>query len=477
MRRTCTVYVVAALCAIPLAAAVARGQGFLLPAAGSIHQSMGGASTAAPIDANGAGLWNPAALSGLPESEFALDSAFLIPRFYVGSTSPRGGAGSTRSDSGVASIPAAALVYRFADMPRLTVGMASAITGGGSVNFPGDPTNPVFAPKFPAAPAPGGITLGPSYSNFSNLQVMNNFAFQVTDRLAVGAGPVVNMIMASFDPAFFAAPDDANGDGVMTFPSATHTRPFWGIGFKAGIFYRLNERFDVGFGYGSPQWIENMVFHSRDEIGNPRTLVLPVRLPAYYSWGVAFKGIEKLLLALDFRFIDYKNSTPFGPAPAAGGLAWNNVFAVATGVQYEFSERFSARVGYSYNTPPIPTNATLFNVQGPSILQHVISTGFTVRVAENMSTSLAYSYGAFASITGSPLQLPGGTSTLSAQIHNIMLTTTVKFGSPRRRPEAGTSSITDTSTATAPAVGLSNTDAGSTLPPTNRGKPTPQAGT
>ena len=39
--------------------------GFILTGVGPVNRSMGGASTAAPIDATGALYWNPASISGL----------------------------------------------------------------------------------------------------------------------------------------------------------------------------------------------------------------------------------------------------------------------------------------------------------------------------------------------------------------------------------------------------------------------------
>ena len=44
------------------------GQGFVLPGVGPINRSMGGAATAAPLDAVGAIHWNPATISGLSQS-------------------------------------------------------------------------------------------------------------------------------------------------------------------------------------------------------------------------------------------------------------------------------------------------------------------------------------------------------------------------------------------------------------------------
>jgi long-chain fatty acid transport protein len=415
----------------------ARAQGIYFPAVGAVNQSMGGASTAAPVDALGAMLWNPAATSGLEQSEVDISSAFLIPNINVSSSSPFGGAGTTHSDSGLAAAANTALLMRFCDNPRLTLGMASYYAGAGGVNFPGDPSNPIFAPKFPAI-GPGGTVLGPSYGNAVILQTVATFAVQVTDRLSIGAAPVLDAVLASFDPAFFAPP---SGVGLLTFPSATGGRAYWGGGFKVGVFYHLLPSVDVGFGYTSPQWIENLVWNARDAAGNPLTIVLPFSLPAIYSAGIGIKPTEKLLIAADCRFIDNVNSTPFGLAPAAGGLGWLEQLSAAVGIQYQFSPQLSGRIGYSYNTPTFPGTFSLFNVQAPAITQHVVSAGITARISDNVSASLAYAYFVRNTVSGSAFQIPGGGVSISSDIHSIFLTMTVKFGTPSRKSESASTPI------------------------------------
>ena len=56
------------------------------------------------------------------------------------------------------------------------------------------------------------------------------------------------------------------------------------------------------------------------------------QIPAIYSWGVAYKGLPRTLIDVDFRYIDYANSELFGQKLADGGLGWRSVFAVAAGI-------------------------------------------------------------------------------------------------------------------------------------------------
>jgi long-chain fatty acid transport protein len=250
----------------------------------------------------------------------------------------------------------------------------------------------------------------------------------VTDRLVVGVGPTVDLTLQSFDPAFFAPPNDANGDGVGTFPSATHYRPFWGGGFRAGLVYSLTDTLDVGFGYTSPQWLETWKFYARDELGNPQTLFLKASLPAIYSWGVSYRPMERLILSTDLRYFDYKNTDLFGTAIRDGGLGWRSVFAVAVGGRYWLTERLAVQAGYQYNTDPVPSPGTLFNIQAPAITQNLIAFGATAVLTESLALSLGYSYAFENSVTGTVREVPGANIRLSAAAHTLLFNLQVKFG-------------------------------------------------
>jgi len=68
------------------------------------------------------------------------------------------------------------------------------------------------------------------------------------------------------------------------------------------------------------------------------------------SVGTSYVGIEKLLVALDLRFVDYRNTNGFRNAGydavgALRGLGWQNVFSLALGGQYSMSEGLSLRAG------------------------------------------------------------------------------------------------------------------------------------
>lgn len=403
-----------------------QAQGLYLAGGGAAHLSMGGTSTAAPVDAIGALYWNPAAIGRLGRSEVAVGGAFLFPEIGVESTAPgplRLRSGRTRSDSGVGIASSLGVVYQADDGGPLTYGMGLNTLGGGGVNFPGDPGNPILS-----GIGPLGNVQGPIAASLTLLQLTPTAAYRVTDRLTVGFGPTVSIAVTSFDPAFFAPPDDANGDGVGTFPTGSHSRPFWGGGVRAGFVYSATDRIDLGFGYTSPQWFETWKYYARNELGQPRTLTLNASLPAIYSWGIAYRPTDRLQLAVDLRYFDYANTELFGTPIVDGGLGWKGVLAAAAGARYQVTDRAAVSAGYVYNDNPIPSVGSLFNVQAPAITQHTIALGATVNLTDRLATSIGYAYGFQNTLTGPVREATGVGVQLDSEVHMLTFTMQFRFG-------------------------------------------------
>ena len=106
---------------------------------------------------------------------------------------------------------------------------------------------------------------------------------------------------------------------------------------------------------------------------------------------------------------------------------------MALGAQYQLTDTISLRAGYSYNQNPISNAQSSFNVASPTILEHAVYLGFSYRVSDALSLSMAYWHGFENSIDG-PFNGPTGPvpntsvrSTVSAD--SLIVGTTVQFGS------------------------------------------------
>ena len=411
--------------------------GVLFTGAGAVNRSMGGASTAAPIDASGALFWNPATTSGLSGSSIDFGVEALYPQTRLSSSygansfapgfPPTALSGSDRGDDGVFALPSMALVYR-PDDSIFTYGFGVFTVGGFGTNYRADNGNPILSPNL----IPFGVGLGSLYTSFEAIQLTPTISVQVTDRLSIGGGPTLALAQLEADPLFLASPNP-NG----TYPPGTHTRMSWGGGFQIGAFYKLDGGWNLGLSYKSTQWLEGFHYQTQDNLGNPRDVSYTFNLPSVVSFGVGYTGIERWTFAADFRYIDYGSTegfdrSGFTSTGSVAGLGWRSIFALSLGAQYQISDSWSVRAGYSYNQDPISSAQSSFNVGSPITLEHTVYMGFSYRVSDALSLSLAYFHGFENSVDG-PFNSPFGPvpnttvrNTLSAD--SVILGATVRFG-------------------------------------------------
>ena len=379
---------------------------------------MGGAATAAPIDSTVL-LWNPASIGGLPTSELAIGLELLLPTEQLSSSIAPGAlgggfppvelSGATSGEPGVMPIPSMAWVHKAKDS-RWTYGLGMFGIAGFSSNYPASLTNPVLLPQNNQAGGVGG--LGHVAANAQYFQIVPTCCYAVTDKLSFGFGPTVTLGRLEADPLSFAAPDDSDGSMVPRYPAGCATRYAWGGGFQAGVYYVTDACWQFGFSFKSPQWFEPYRFNTTTEVGLPRQDSVHFDYPMILSLGTAYTGFQNWLLACDVRYFDYHNTAGFGdpagfsPSGAVTGLGWQSILSVHLGAQYQATQRLSLRMGYAFNDNPIGSEAVFFNAASPLISQHLVSTGMSYGVTEQVILSLAYIHG-FENTVSGPIQFPG----------------------------------------------------------------------
>ena len=411
-------------------------QGVIAPGAGPINRSVAGASTAAPFDF-GSSYWNPATISFLDREEALIGTELIVPSIhYSASLKARSIAGlfprenrygTSRSDSGVPTNLAAGASFKIDPDSPLTMGILISGLVGGNVNYAGSYTTPTLAPRQP----PNYFGVGPVYSNLALISVKPMASYLIGDKLSLAIAPVITTGTAQLNPAFFA-PGPPDEFGIPTFPSATNARPFWGGGFELGTMYEMNDSWNLGFSYKSPVWQEKWSYNSSDPDYSPRTIDVQADLPSIYSWGVAYKGIERLLVDVDMRYFDYANAPLWGDSVQSGGLAWKSIFAVAVGGQYQVSDRLSVRGGYLFNQNPLDEARTLFYIQVPAFIQHSLSLGASFRINDNILLNVGWVHSFRNEIEGPIAQIPGTSARMDAQIDSILAGLTIQYGGKRK---------------------------------------------
>lgn len=389
-----------------IATSYSFGQGIFLRAAGAVNESMGGAGTAAPLDGMGALQWNPAGISMLENNEVSFGMGLVLPSCSMTLASPWG-SDTADGEPGAVPTPSAAMIYRPNPCSRWTYGFAMNAFGGAKLaySYLGELEAPT--PIGPQSPLAG---LGTLNSDIYLLQMLPTASYKISDNLSVGGGVNVCMAQVLCDPLFVSATPEGY---VSPYPSGTSSRYAWGAGFQLGVYYRPNDCWSFGFMYKSPTWMEPFRYHTievkEDGTKEAGLRKLHLNVPEVMSFGIAYTGFNKTLIAIDFRRFGFND---------AGGdyvkMGWKNLFGLNIGIQREINERLTLRCGYAYNDCPYESPYALANSATPLITQHVLFMGGTMKITPQVELTLAYSHAFKNSVTG--------------PIGNTVLTTSSEIG-------------------------------------------------
>jgi len=390
--------------------ALAQGQGILLPWAGSVNQSMGGAGTALPQDAISAVYWNPAAMANMESSELSTSLGMLFPVLETESSVGFGAiSGSSKGNAGFANLPYVGWVQKLPN-PKWTMGLGIVAAAGIKTNYAASTTNPLFFPQSNAPGFPGGF--GQLYSEAEFLQILPSLSYAFSERLSFAITPTASVGQVIVDPFLLAAPDDADGSLQPRFPSGRGAKYQWGGGVQISAHYKATPFLNFGASIKSPQWFNSLEITGTDELGRPRDLSLDMELPMIISLGVASTAISNTVVAVDFRYVDYKNTDGFGPSGfnpdgSLAGLGWSNQFGLNVGIQRCVSDVLTLRGGYFYNSALLSDSEAMVAVAAPLYYQHGFSSGASIRMNSNCSINFAYTYALENELSG-PILTPTG---------------------------------------------------------------------
>lgn len=231
--------------------------GHIMQGVGSVNMSMGGASTAQPLDISGALQWNPAGISTFDGKILKVDIGLFFSSPELNSTVPEFDAqgqptgnffsGTTEDDRGVSPMPAIAFVYGKEDSKH-TFGISAFGISGFGVTFPESTTNPINMPQ-----QFGGF--GRIESDYMLLQIGLTYAYEISDKFSVGVEPTFNYSSLELMPNPTANPSLA---GYPSTNKATAT----GFGAQFGLFFNSGSGFKAGVAYKTTQAIGDFEFEN-----------------------------------------------------------------------------------------------------------------------------------------------------------------------------------------------------------------------
>ncbi len=376
--------------------------GHILHGNGAVNSSMGGAGIATSLDTIGVISNNPAGLEGLPGFQADISFELFKPDRTVSSdfTAVGGGKGSTDSESGISPIPAIGVSYKPKDSP-VTYGLGVLGVGGFGVDYPQDSSNPILAPQ-------ASLGFGAVNANYTLLKIVPAIATTIGSKIRVGAALNADYSTLSVSP-FPAAPPGSAG-----YLNAAQPAGAFGIGFQVGAQMDVTPQMTVGVAYTSPQWFEKFKWNlqSPDVLtGTAKRIRFRLDVPQIIGAGLAFRPTDRVLLALDTKWITYSNTKGFNRVGfqndgSVAGFGWHDIFVVGVGAQFKVTPKLALRVGYNYGQNPIHDSESFFNLPAPAIVKHHATVGAGYQFGDHFGLNLAYYHAFENSITG-PAISPG----------------------------------------------------------------------
>lgn len=368
-------------------------------------KGMGGASSAVTGDPYG-GANNPATMVDAGDQlEVGVDW------FRPTRSAERTGAVLTPLDGSVSSgsqnffIPE--LAYSHQLRPDLAVGVTVYGNGGMNTDYAqGSFQCPNAQFKFgPANMLCGSGRLG---VDLSQLIVAPTVAWRFAPGQSIGLAPQLAYQRFKIDGAqlFGAASSDPAHVSNNGYDSST------GLGLRLGYLAALSERLSVGVSYGMR--IHMNAFSSYAGLFPEQGRF---DLPPNIAVGMAFKPNPALLLALDYKRIDYSGLSGVGNpstnifqarlgASNGPGFGWQDVNTLKFGVEWQVNPLWTIRGGYAHASNPVQARDVTFNILAPGIVQDQFTAGLSRRFQPGMTLTVAVMHAPERSVSGTSLLSP-----------------------------------------------------------------------
>jgi len=385
--------------------------GHIMQGVGAVNMSMGGASTAQPLDISGALQWNPATISVFDNKILNFDiGAFFsspelsssLPANMMWQGSPAV-SGVTKDDRGVSPMPALAMVWGEEDSKH-TFGVSAFGISGFGVTFPqetslpadinGNP-NPSWNPNdsnpinFPQ----NMNGFGHVESDYMLLQVGLAWAYEISDNFSIGIQPTINYAALELAPNPISSPSPTKGYPVSDKASAI------GYGAQFGMFYNSASGFKLGASYKTAQTFDDFEFKNTYLDGSAAPdATFQMDYPAILSFGAGYSN-ETIDFAIDYRMVDYENTEGFEAkgwtqTGSVQGFGWKNIDIVSVGFQYKGIEKLPLRIGYTYSSNPIDEELAFYSIPATAVIANAFQLGFGYHFNDNFTLNGVYHHGA-----------------------------------------------------------------------------------
>jgi long-chain fatty acid transport protein len=280
-----------------------------------------------------------------------------------------------------------------------------AVYGNGGMNT--DYNTPTFNVN-PALPSFGAKPTG---VDLMQLFIAPTYAHKFAEKHSFGITPIIGVqffeakgLQAFGEAGFSSAPLKLTNNG--------HDSAF-GFGARIGYLGKLTDQFNVGLSWQSKIYMDEF-----DDYAGLFAEQGDLDIPSNWTIGLAYMPTPSVTLAFDVQQIYYSDiksiNNPLLPnlnTAISGaqlgdnngaGFGWEDMTVIKLGLQWDRTEQWTYRFGYSYGEQPIPSSMTIgnfdnevmFNIIAPGVIEQHATFGFTYTFASQgeLDFSLMYAF-------------------------------------------------------------------------------------
>ncbi len=450
MRKSFLCFLGAWVAAMPLWA----GNGHLLHGVGAVNSSLGGVSTALPVDAIGALHVNPALLTEFEGDQIGFSAEIFSDQpkataTFQGTPGRPDGSFTTEGETELGILPAIGFSHR-GEGKRYAIGFGLLAVAGFRTDWPQDPNNPIFDPQ------PDGF--GTVKTNLAITKIPLSIAWEVNPKLSLGFTAAVyqgSLAISPLPPATpdCTLPDPTSGRAVDCFYlDGDNTVTTYALAAQLGLYYKIDSKWGFGLSYTTPQDFNDYSWESavalpylrqpdgtviqNPELGERRVIKYPLDGPAVLSVGLGYTAGPKLKVGIDARWVGYSSVDGAG---GVGGfrtdrglneIGWDDILIGAIGIEYKAKPSLVLRGGFNYSETPIQEEVAFTSLGTPPTFKDHYTIGLGFKATDKIWIDIGAYWAPERSVSGPllspflvpvPLTLdqqkvPGGTFTIEETI-------------------------------------------------------------
>ncbi len=258
---------------------------------------------------------------------------------------------------------------------------------------------------------PAGTATKPTGIDFAQLFAGLSYAREVAPGHYLGVMPIVAVQR-------FRAEGLEPFNGLSASPGKVTNNDYdyaWGYGVRVGWLGQLNDRLSVGVSAQSRLYMNRFkdyegLFAEQGDFDTPGTVTA----------GLVFDATPEIKLIFDWQRIFYADVKALGNSnninPGADnllgaddglGFGWEDMDIFKLAVQWQYDPKWTFRAGVSHANQVFDNSESLFNVLAPATIQTHASLGFSYRLDERNTLTVAYTHGFHNKIRGQNTSFTG----------------------------------------------------------------------